>query len=207
MILVKEWWIKNSLLIFAESSTLTSGKSSDGGGDSSSKEKSSTPTPSATPSPAAPSSQTGQWETPVSGAGTTTPSTQTNATMSAPPVRQVAKRRMRRRANSQCQDPAEQLTEMSVRGLNLFRYASISEGVYQCTECAKLDIQKTFKNKYSFQRHAFLYHEGHQRKVFPCPVCGKEFSRPDKMKNHMKTVHDCFMPKDCVMPFGFYLQP
>ncbi|XP_015608671.1 protein tramtrack, beta isoform isoform X3 [Cephus cinctus] len=128
-------------------------------------------------------------------------------TMGAPSGRQVAKRRMRRRTNSQSQDPAEQLTEMSVRGLNLFRYASISEGVYQCTECAKLDIQKTFKNKYSFQRHAFLYHEGHQRKVFPCPVCGKEFSRPDKMKNHMKTVHDCFMPKDCVMPFGFFLPP
>ncbi|XP_017764822.1 PREDICTED: protein tramtrack, alpha isoform isoform X1 [Eufriesea mexicana] len=128
-------------------------------------------------------------------------------TMSAPPGRQVPKRRMRRRATSHSQDPAEQLTEMSVRGLNLFRYASISEGVYQCTECAKLDIQKTFKNKYSFQRHAFLYHEGHQRKVFPCPVCGKEFSRPDKMKNHMKTVHDCFMPKDCVVPFGFFLSP
>lgn len=96
---------------------------------------------------------------------------------------------------------------MSVRGLNLFRYASISDGVYQCTECAKDDIQKTFKNKYSFQRHAFLFHEGHQRKVFPCPVCGKEFSRPDKMKNHMKTVHDCFMPKDCVVPFGFFLSP
>lgn len=127
--------------------------------------------------------------------------------MSAPTGRPVPKRRMRRRATSQSQDPAEQLTEMSVRGLNLFRYASISEGVYQCTECAKLDIQKTFKNKYSFQRHAFLYHEGHQRKVFPCPVCGKEFSRPDKMKNHMKTVHDCFMPKDCVMPFGFFLPP
>ncbi|XP_072746436.1 protein tramtrack, alpha isoform isoform X1 [Anoplolepis gracilipes] len=125
--------------------------------------------------------------------------------MSAPSGRQAPKRRMRRRATSQSQDPAEQLTEMSVRGLNLFRYASINEGVYQCTECAKLDIQKTFKNKYSFQRHAFLYHEGHQRKVFPCPVCSKEFSRPDKMKNHMKTVHDCFMPKDCVMPYGYYL--
>lgn len=125
--------------------------------------------------------------------------------MNAPSGRQVPKRRMRRRATSQSQDPAEQLTEMSVRGLNLFRYASISEGVYQCTECAKVDIQKTFKNKYSFQRHAFLYHEGHQRKVFPCPVCRKEFSRPDKMKNHMKTVHDCFMPKDCVMPFNFFL--
>ncbi|XP_018395581.1 PREDICTED: protein tramtrack, alpha isoform [Cyphomyrmex costatus] len=133
-------------------------------------------------------------------------STNTNiGTMSAPSGRQAPKRRMRRRATSQSQDPAEQLTEMSVRGLNLFRYASISEGVYQCTECAKLDIQKTFKNKYSFQRHAFLYHEGHQRKVFPCPVCAKEFSRPDKMKNHMKTVHDCFMPKDCVMPFSFFM--
>nr|CAI5836457.1 unnamed protein product [Callosobruchus analis] len=75
----------------------------------------------------------------------------------------------------------------------------------RCTECAKVDIQKTFKNKYSFQRHAFLYHEGHQRKVFPCPVCQKEFSRPDKMKNHMKTVHDCFMPKDVVFPpMGFF---
>lgn len=130
------------------------------------------------------------------------------APMSAPSGRQPVKRRARRRATSQSQDPAEQLTEMSVRGLNLFRYASINEGVYQCTECAKVDVQKTFKNKYSFQRHAFLYHEGHQRKVFPCPVCQKEFSRPDKMKNHMKTVHDCFMPKDVVFPtMGFFPIP
>jgi hypothetical protein len=28
------------------------------------------------------------------------------------------------------------------------------------------------------------------RKVFPCPVCSREFSRPDKMKNHMKSVHE-----------------
>ncbi|KAL1513350.1 hypothetical protein ABEB36_002771 [Hypothenemus hampei] len=126
-----------------------------------------------------------------------TPSTSTNA-MSAPVNKPIKQRRIRRRATSQSQDPAEQLTEMSVRGLNLFRYASINEGIYQCTECAKMDVTKTFKNKYSFQRHAFLYHEGQQRKVFPCPVCSKEFSRPDKMKNHMKTVHDCFMPKDVV---------
>jgi len=126
-----------------------------------------------------------------------TPSTSANS-MSAPTQKPVKQRRIRRRATSQSQDPAEQLTEMSVRGLNLFRYASINEGIYQCTECAKMDITKTFKNKYSFQRHAFLYHEGQQRKVFPCPVCSKEFSRPDKMKNHMKTVHDCFMPKDVV---------
>jgi len=117
------------------------------------------------------------------------------------------KRRVRRRTASNNSDPAEQLTEMSVRGLNLFRYASISDGVYQCNECAKADIQKTFKNKYSFQRHAFLYHEGHQRKVFPCPVCQKEFSRPDKMKNHLKTVHDCFVPKDCLLPMGFFMPP
>lgn len=147
------------------------------------------------------------------------PSTVTSAassSMLAPPLntmvsplsgRQPVKRRQRRRATSASQDPAEQLTEMSVRGLNLFRYASVNEGIYQCTECAKVDVQKTFKNKYSFQRHAFLYHEGHQRKVFPCPVCSKEFSRPDKMKNHMKTVHDCFMPKDCVFPMGFFLPP
>lgn len=105
----------------------------------------------------------------------------------------AVKRRIRRRATSSS-DPTESLTEMSVRGLNLFRYASVTEGIYKCMECAKVDVVKTFKNKYSFQRHAFLYHEGCQRKVFPCPICGKEFSRPDKMKNHMKTVHDCFMP-------------
>lgn len=122
--------------------------------------------------------------------------------------RPVVRRRIRRRANSASNDPAEQLTEMSVRGLNLFRYASVNEGVYQCTECAKENIQKTFKNKYSFQRHAFLYHEGQQRKVFPCPVCCKEFSRPDKMKNHMKTTHDCYVPKDCVYPpNAFFMLP
>ncbi|GLV39075.1 tramtrack [Carabus blaptoides fortunei] len=148
-----------------------------------------------------------------SGGASTSTMSSAAGTTSAPPLppppsgRQPVRKRVRRRTMSTSQDPAEQLTEMSVRGLNLFRYASVNEGVYQCTECAKVDVQKTFKNKYSFQRHAFLYHEGHQRKVFPCPVCAKEFSRPDKMKNHMKTVHDCFMPKDCVFPMGFFLPP
>ncbi|CAH0393408.1 unnamed protein product [Bemisia tabaci] len=120
-----------------------------------------------------------------------------------PPIR----RRVRRRAASS-NDPAEQLTEMSVRGLNLFRYASVADGVYKCTECAKSDILKTFKNKYSFQRHAFLYHEGCHRKVFPCPVCSKQFSRPDKMKNHMKTVHECYVPKDILFPnVPFFMPP
>ncbi|KAL9891165.1 zinc finger and BTB domain-containing protein ttk isoform 1-T7 [Glossina fuscipes fuscipes] len=108
----------------------------------------------------------------------------------------IQRRRIRRKAQSTIDDQAEQLTEMSVRGLDLFRYASINEGVYQCTECAKENMQKTFKNKYSFQRHAFLYHEGKHRKVFPCPLCGKEFSRPDKMKNHMKMTHESFVSKE-----------
>lgn len=120
-----------------------------------------------------------------------------------PSGRQPARRRPRRK-NLSSDDQAEALTEMSVRGLNLFRYASISDGVYQCMECAKENVQKTFKNKYSFQRHAFLYHEGAQRKVFPCPVCNKEFSRPDKMKNHLKTTHESYMPKsDPVYPMSF----
>lgn len=119
------------------------------------------------------------------------------------PVRQVQRRRVRRKGSSHQDDLTEHLTEMSVRGLNLFRYAKIFEGIYQCTECAKENIQKTFKNKYSFQRHAFLYHEGTSRKVFPCPVCSKEFSRPDKMKNHMKTTHDCITTKETVYPLNF----
>ena len=53
-----------------------------------------------------------------------------------------------------------------------------------------MQISKNFKNKYSFQRHAFLYHEGAARKVFPCTVCQKEFSRPDKMKQHLKQAHE-----------------
>ncbi|XP_023034006.1 protein tramtrack, alpha isoform isoform X1 [Drosophila willistoni] len=108
--------------------------------------------------------------------------------------RPIQRRRVRRKAQSTLDDQAEHLTEMSVRGLDLFRYASVVEGVYRCTECAKENMQKTFKNKYSFQRHAFLYHEGKHRKVFPCPVCSKEFSRPDKMKNHLKMTHENFTP-------------
>jgi len=92
-------------------------------------------------------------------------------------------------------DP-ESLQDMSVRGLDLLKYAHIaSDGSYRCIQCEKVSIMKSFKNKYSFQRHAFLYHEGTNRKVFPCPVCQKEFSRPDKMKQHLKQVHDCIIPK------------
>ncbi|XP_017847846.1 protein tramtrack, alpha isoform isoform X1 [Drosophila busckii] len=116
------------------------------------------------------------------------------AAASSTPKRPVQRRRVRRKAQSTSDDQAEHLTEMSVRGLDLFRYASVVEGVYRCTECAKENMQKTFKNKYSFQRHAFLYHEGKHRKVFPCPVCSKEFSRPDKMKNHLKMTHESFTP-------------
>ena len=91
----------------------------------------------------------------------------------------------------------EQLQEMSIRGLNLFRYATVSEeGMYRCIPCEKEHVTRTFKNKYSFQRHAYLYHEGNQRKVFPCLVCGREFSRPDKLKHHLKTVHDYTGPRE-----------
>lgn len=125
---------------------------------------------------------------------------QKNTMTTSAGIGQKSMRRRIRRKQASPNDQAEALTEMSVRGLNLFRYASIQDGVYKCTECAKENVQKTFKNKYSFQRHAFLYHEGTQRKVFPCPVCHKEFSRPDKMKNHMKMTHDCYAPKECKYP-------
>ena len=35
-----------------------------------------------------------------------------------------------------------------------------------------------------------MYHEGAARKVFPCTICKKEFSRPDKMKQHLKQAHE-----------------
>lgn len=87
-----------------------------------------------------------------------------NSAMTSPSSGQKSMRRRIRRKNNSPDDQAEALTEMSVRGLNLFRYASVKDGVYQCTECLKENVSKTFKNKYSFQRHAFLYHEGTQRK-------------------------------------------
>jgi hypothetical protein len=106
---------------------------------------------------------------------------------------------------------SESLSDMSVRGLDLLKYAFIStDGSYRCIECEKVQILKSFKNKYSFQRHAFLYHEGIARKVFPCPVCAKEFSRPDKMKQHLKQVHDCIIPKSeptPPSPSDFILNP
>lgn len=43
--------------------------------------------------------------------------------------------------------------------------------------------------------------------VFPCPVCRKEFSRPDKMKNHMKMTHECYMPKECKFPIPLITSP
>uniref|UniRef100_A0A182F7R3 Uncharacterized protein n=2 Tax=Anopheles albimanus TaxID=7167 RepID=A0A182F7R3_ANOAL len=102
----------------------------------------------------------------------------------------AGQRRTRRKPYSSEDDPAEALTEMSVRGLDLFRYAGTQkDGQIQCNECLKKGEYKTFKNKYSFQRHAFLYHEGTQRKVFPCSLCNKAFSRPDKTRNHQRTAH------------------
>ncbi|XP_050078513.1 uncharacterized protein LOC126565382 [Anopheles maculipalpis] len=123
--------------------------------------------------------------------GTTTTSRDTDKHPVAGP--KATKRRTRRTMLPT--DPKKALTEMSVRGLNLFRYATVNDGMYQCLECVKQGITKTFKNKYSFQRHAFLYHEGKQRKVFPCLVCNKEFCRPDKMKNHLRLVHESFEAK------------
>ena|ERR1711860_159049 len=66
----------------------------------------------------------------------------------------------------------------------------LSDLLSRCVECERVQISKHFKNKYSFQRHAFLYHEGAARKVFPCSICQKEFSRPDKMKQHLKQAHE-----------------
>ena len=106
------------------------------------------------------------------------------------------RRRRLRSPSSPGSDGTKSYNEMSVRGLDLLRYARIAaDNTYRCIECERVQIHKNFKNKYSFQRHAFLYHEGAARKVFPCPICQKEFSRPDKMKSHLKTAHDCIIPK------------
>jgi len=48
----------------------------------------------------------------------------------------------------------------------------------------------TSKTNIASKGTPFLYHEGAARKVFPCTICQKEFSRPDKMKQHLKQAHD-----------------
>ena len=138
-----------------------------------------------------PDSAGDSWQSPVSGPSSSSPSTVTSKSVHPP-----AQPGTRGNLASQPGTDAESLSDMSVRGLDLLKYAHIaSDGSYRCIQCEKVQIVKSFKNKYSFQRHAFLYHEGANRKVFPCPVCQKEFSRPDKMKQHLKQVHDCIIPK------------
>uniref|UniRef100_A0A6P4FUL2 [histone H3]-trimethyl-L-lysine(9) demethylase n=1 Tax=Drosophila rhopaloa TaxID=1041015 RepID=A0A6P4FUL2_DRORH len=111
---------------------------------------------------------------------------------SAAAAKQKRKRKTRVIADD---EQGEYLEKMSVRGLDIARYEHIIDGVAYCLVCAKNDIFKTFKNKYSFQRHAYLFHEGQNRKIFACPICNKEFSRPDKMKMHKKDKHgDVPMP-------------
>ncbi|XP_075167176.1 uncharacterized protein LOC142239280 isoform X2 [Haematobia irritans] len=101
-----------------------------------------------------------------------------------------SKQKRKRKTRSVCADEqGEYLEKMSVRGLDIQRYEHVIDGVSYCLVCAKNDIYKTFKNKYSFQRHAYLFHEGDNRKIFACPICNKEFSRPDKMKMHKKDKH------------------
>ena len=46
------------------------------------------------------------------------------------------------------------LSEMSVRGLDLLRYATLApDGTYRCIECERLQMAKNFKNKYSCKYH------------------------------------------------------
>ncbi|XP_017077091.1 uncharacterized protein LOC108111936 isoform X3 [Drosophila eugracilis] len=126
------------------------------------------------------------------GSGTTLVSAMVPKSGSAAAAKQKRKRKTRVIADD---EQGEYLEKMSVRGLDIARYEHIIDGVAYCLVCAKNDIFKTFKNKYSFQRHAYLFHEGQNRKIFACPICNKEFSRPDKMKMHKKDKHgDVPMP-------------
>lgn len=113
-----------------------------------------------------------------------------------PNVKQKRKRKTRSVA---AEEQGEYLEKMSVRGLDIQRYEHVIDGVSYCLVCAKNDIYKTFKNKYSFQRHAYLFHEGDNRKIFACPICNKEFSRPDKMKMHKKDKHGDMLLADATI--------
>ncbi|XP_023300103.2 uncharacterized protein LOC111682389 isoform X2 [Lucilia cuprina] len=115
--------------------------------------------------------------------------TETIAIPSGGTIPNVKQKRKRKTRSVAADEQGEYLEKMSVRGLDIQRYEHIIDGVSYCLVCAKNDIYKTFKNKYSFQRHAYLFHEGDNRKIFACPICNKEFSRPDKMKMHKKDKH------------------
>uniref|UniRef100_A0A1A9UH15 C2H2-type domain-containing protein n=1 Tax=Glossina austeni TaxID=7395 RepID=A0A1A9UH15_GLOAU len=110
-----------------------------------------------------------------------------------PPAGHIKQKRKRKTRTVSGDEQGEYLEKMSVRGLDIQRYEHIIDGVSYCLVCAKNNVFKTFKNKYSFQRHAYLFHEGVNRKIFACPICNKEFSRPDKMKMHKKDKHGDIM--------------
>ncbi|XP_037888428.1 serine-rich adhesin for platelets-like isoform X2 [Glossina fuscipes] len=110
-----------------------------------------------------------------------------------PPAGPIKQKRKRKTRTVSGDEQGEYLEKMSVRGLDIQRYEHIIDGVSYCLVCAKNNVFKTFKNKYSFQRHAYLFHEGVNRKIFACPICNKEFSRPDKMKMHKKDKHGDIM--------------
>nr|XP_029707670.1 protein tramtrack, alpha isoform-like [Aedes albopictus] len=107
------------------------------------------------------------------------------------PSRQPARRRARRK-NLTTDDQAEALTEMSVR-------------VYGVCQGER---PEDFQEQVQLPAARLPVPRGCPAEVFPCPVCNKEFSRPDKMKNHLKTTHESYMPKaDPVYPMGFINEP
>ncbi|XP_073844634.1 uncharacterized protein [Musca autumnalis] len=100
----------------------------------------------------------------------------------------TTKRKRRHRITTESNMEKEYLEKMSVRGLDTQNIKSMIDGIIHCLLCSQNGVTKTFKNQYSFQRHVFLLHSG-IRKIFRCPICNSEFSRPDKMNEHKKTKH------------------
>ena len=74
-------------------------------------------------------------------------------------VRGVGLRGRGRRGRGRHRDRVHQrsLSEMSVRGLDLLRYATLApDGTYRCIECERLQMAKNFKNKYSCEYNTAL---------------------------------------------------
>ncbi|XP_011293479.2 uncharacterized protein LOC105261967 [Musca domestica] len=100
----------------------------------------------------------------------------------------TAKKYRRRKVSNDVCVAKEYLQKMSVRGMDSGQYKLTVDGITRCLVCAQNGIEKSFTSQYSFQRHAYLLHSG-IRKIFACPICNAEFSRPDKMKYHKRTKH------------------
>lgn len=63
---------------------------------------------------------------------------------------------------------------------------------FSCAECPK-----SFGTKQKMRHHANTHRPTEQKKIHPCPQCGKKFSKPENVALHIRIVHNGDRPYVC----------